>query len=392
MTKNPVFSILIPTKNRPDLVADAVASVLLQDGPQHDVELVVSNNGGGEETKRAIARWQTDPRLRYIEPPTELSMPDHWEWGSRLLKGDYVLILSDRLLLRQGALNSLRQLISSNPPPQVISWPLASYSELSGTAAGMGDPASPIQGYSSRSIWEGLKQGQYFFSPILPRGLNSCVHKDIYGRIRQTRGRVFDLITPDFSSAFSVVFVSDAILHHGRPLTIAQGARFSNGTRMLRGVDTGYMKRLGSTGESVNVPLRDTASPLVTAVMYEDFLRCAAAFGSPIRWDEMNPVSFYRECFREVVMRHVASPPWSSGLRQLRRDYTEAMMREGKERYSRIRRALRRTFPWGDLRSVAVETWLGPQSAAPLRRVFHRLKGWEAHPTALVAAGFGKKS
>lgn len=392
MSKRPLFSILIPTKNRPGLVGDAIASVLLQEGSQDDVELVVSNNGGGEETKRAVARWRTDDRLKYVEPPSELSMPDHWEWGSRLLKGEYVLILSDRLLLRQGTLDSLRQLVSASTPPKVISWPLASYSELSGTAVGLADSVTSVQKYSSGSVWEGLKQGQYFFSPILPRGLNSCVHSDIYARIRATRGRAFDLITPDFSSAFSVVFVSDVILHHSRPLTIAQGERFSNGSLMLRGVDTGYMKWLGSSGQAVNVPLRDTASPLVTAVMYDDYLRTAAAFGCPVRWDEMNPVSFYRACFREVVMRHAGAPPWSSGLVRLRRDYTEAMISEGRERYAKIRRALRRTFPWREFRSAAVDAWLGPRFAAPLRKVLHRLKGWEAHPTALDAAGFGKKT
>jgi len=391
MSRKPLFSILIPTKNRPGLVCDAIASVLLQDGPKDDVEVIVSNNGGNQETKRAVASLPADNRLKYVEPPGELSMPDHWEWASQLLTGDYVSILSDRLLLRQGALNSLRQLISSHSHPQAISWPVASYSELSGTAAGLSDADTPIQEWSSHSIWEGLKQGKYFFSPILARGLNSCVRSDIYARIRGIRGRAFNLLTPDFSSAFSVLLVSDVILHHRRPLVIAQGERFSNGSLMMRGVDTGYMKGLASNGQAVDVPLRDTARPLVAPLMYDDYLTTAAAFGLPIRWEEMNPANFYRDCFREVAMRHAAAVPWSSELIALRRDYRQAMTREGKERHAEIRRALRGTFPWRAFRGAAVDAWLGPKLAAPLRRVLHRRKGWEAHLTALDAAGFGRR-
>src|SRR2546423_1594414 len=128
MSKNPLFSILIPTRNRPELVGDAITSVLSQKGPNDDFELIVSNNGGGEETRRVVSRWRNDHRLVYVEPPTELSMPDHWEWGSLLLKGEYALVLSDRLMLRQGALNSLRQVVSGSPRPEAVSWPVLSYS------------------------------------------------------------------------------------------------------------------------------------------------------------------------------------------------------------------------------------------------------------------------
>jgi hypothetical protein len=157
---------------------------------------------------------------------------------------------------------------------------------------------------------------------------------------------------------------------------------------MMRGADTGYMKDLGSDGQALHVPLRNTENPLVTAVIYEDYLRTAAAFGSPIRWDEMNPIGFYRDCFREVVARHTTAPPWSARLVRLRRDYAEAMTGEGEERCADIKRALRGTFPWREFRSAAVDVWMGPQLAAPLRKVLHRWKGWDVHPTALHAAGF----
>jgi Glycosyl transferase family 2 len=387
----PLFSVVIPTMGRPEFVRDAVASVLLQEGAERDLEVVVSNNGGGEETKHAVDAWREDDRFVYVEPPSELSMPDHWEWASQAARGEYVLILTDRLLLRQGALESLSKLVSTKSRPYVISWPVASYSEISGATSNMGDDIDLIQEYPTRAIWEGLKQGRHFFSPVLPRGLNSCVHRTVYDKIRRTRGRAFDLLTPDYSSAFAVLLSSDVILHHGRPLTVQQGMDVSNGGLMRKGIDTGYMKPLGSRGQMHHVPVRDTGHPLVTAVIYEDFFRTAAAFGCDTRWDEIDPVAFYRDSFREIVVRHVASATWSTSLRQLRRNYADAIKSEGEERSRKIKRELRSSFPWSELLSVALSAWCPPRLLRVIRRTRRRWGRGVTYKSALDAAGFGNR-
>jgi glycosyltransferase involved in cell wall biosynthesis len=388
----PLFSVLIPTKDRPEFVGDAVASVLLQDGSDRDFEVVVSNNGGGEATKRAVAAWGQDDRFVYVEPPSELSMPDHWEWASQFLKGEYVLILTDRLMLRQGALESLRKLIGAESRPQVISWPIATYSNVSGATANTGTEPGRIEEHSSRAIWEGLRRGQYLPSPILPRGLNSCVHRSVYDKVRAMRGRVFDSISPDFSSAFSVVFVSDLIHHYNRPLAIEQGIRVSNGALMRRGVDTGFMKPLGSRGQMQHVPLYDVGNPLVTTVIYEDFFRTAAAFGSEASWKEINPVAFYRDCFSEVVARHVGAVPWSGHLRTLRRRFAEAIKNEGLERSRQVRRELRGTFPWRQMVSLGLNSWGQRHLVTFLRNTRLRWSRVARYSSALDAAGFGNGS
>ena len=385
----PLFSVLIPTKDRPEFVRDAIASVLLQEGPERDFELIVSNNGGGEETKRAVATWLHDDRVSYVEPPSELSMPDHWEWASQFLRGEYVMILTDRLLLRQGALASLRKVVASKPLPQVISWPVATYSEVSGATANMGDESAQIEEHSARAIWEGLREGRNLPSPILPRGLNSCVRTCIYDRVRAVRGRAFDSITPDFSSAFSVILVSDVIHHCSRPLAIEQGVRISNGGLMRKGGDTGYMQPLGTRAEMHHVPLCDIGSPLVAAVIYEDLLRTAAVFGSPMSWNEVNPGAFYRNCFREIAVRHAAALPWSGALRRARRQFAAAIEREGVDRSRNIKRELHGSFPWREFVGVAAETLGNPQLLRFLRKMRTRLKPAARAASALEAAGFG---
>lgn len=401
----PLFSLLIPTKGRPEFVRDAIASVLLQEGAERDFEVVVSNNGGGEETKSAVGAWRQDDRFVYIEPPKELSMPDHWEWASKLLKGEYVLVLTDRMMLRQGALESLRSLIEAKPRPLVISWPLASYSEVTGATANTRDEDTQITEHRARAVWETLKQGQYLPSPvhargvnsrelnsvydILPRGLNSCVHRSVYDKVRAVRGRAFDWLTPDFSSAFSVVLVSEVILHHARPLTIQQGVLVSNGRLMRLGVDTGYMKPLGSRGLIQHVPLSDMRLPFPTAMIYEDLFRTAAVFGVKLRWTDINAVAFYRECSCALVVRHVGTAPWNPALRRSRKLYRDAIRSEGVERSKRIKRELRGSFPLRELLSATLYAWSHPRLLKFLRRAKLRWTGADRYATALEAAGFG---
>jgi len=53
----PLFSIVIPTKNRPGLLKDTVSSVLLQNFK--DYELIVSDDSSNNTTKLLISDFQS---------------------------------------------------------------------------------------------------------------------------------------------------------------------------------------------------------------------------------------------------------------------------------------------------------------------------------------------
>ena len=72
------IAVLIPTRNRPELAVDAVRSLLDQDCA---LDIYVSDNSTDPEPLREFAR--TEPRVHYLRPQTELSMPQHWDWAMR---------------------------------------------------------------------------------------------------------------------------------------------------------------------------------------------------------------------------------------------------------------------------------------------------------------------
>lgn len=88
----PLFSIVIPTYNRSELVAGAVRSVLAQSFG--DFEVVVSDNCSQDDTREVIGGFE-DPRVRYVRTAAHGVIADSWEFARSQARGALVMMLSD---------------------------------------------------------------------------------------------------------------------------------------------------------------------------------------------------------------------------------------------------------------------------------------------------------
>src|ERR1700755_22858 len=92
MMSVPLFSIVIPTYNRSELVQGAVRSVLAQTFA--DFEVVVSDNCSQDDTRDVIERF-ADPRVRYVRTPSHGVIAESWEFARTQARGTLVMMLSD---------------------------------------------------------------------------------------------------------------------------------------------------------------------------------------------------------------------------------------------------------------------------------------------------------
>jgi glycosyltransferase involved in cell wall biosynthesis len=92
MSESPLFSIVIPTYNRSDLVEGAVRSVVRQTCP--DFEVVVSDNCS-EDNTREVVEEIGDPRVRYVRTPSHGVIADSWEFARAQARGRLIMMLSD---------------------------------------------------------------------------------------------------------------------------------------------------------------------------------------------------------------------------------------------------------------------------------------------------------
>ena len=111
----PYFSILIPCYNRPEYVAQAVASVL--GNTDSDFELIVSDNCSPRQAEiiQALAPFAGDPRLTLVTQPENLGEARNRHFLMQKARGAYRIILADDDLLEPQALTTLRNTITHQP-------------------------------------------------------------------------------------------------------------------------------------------------------------------------------------------------------------------------------------------------------------------------------------
>ena len=104
----PIFSILIPTRNRADLLRYAIQSVLSQDCD--DYELIISDNDSSDDTSGTALQFNS-PKIRYVTTGRYLTANDSWNYAYTQAKGDYILLIGDDDFLLPSALRHVKRVI-----------------------------------------------------------------------------------------------------------------------------------------------------------------------------------------------------------------------------------------------------------------------------------------
>ena len=121
----PLFSILIPTRNRADLLRYAIQSVLQQDCD--DYELIVSDNDCSDDTHKVTLQFNS-PKIRYVNTGKYLNGNDSWNYAYTQAAGDYILTLGDDDYLVPSVLRQVKKVIQQTSA-LMVSWGHITYSD-----------------------------------------------------------------------------------------------------------------------------------------------------------------------------------------------------------------------------------------------------------------------
>ncbi|HEX7859621.1 MAG TPA: glycosyltransferase family 2 protein [Verrucomicrobiae bacterium] len=210
----PRFSILIPTKNRSEIVGGAIESALAQ--TYGDLEIIVSDNDDSESaTRDAVAKYG-DPRIRYFRTSGKLPMHENWENALAQAQGQWVLILEDKMRLVRNALEILVE-CANRFGNAIFSYDIS-------FAKGPSIPDPPILPAVERWTTEETIRAFCTFSSefykLLPKSLDSCAPLELLRAARQSSptGLVYSYVTPDYSSAFLLLSQVDSMYFIKAPL------------------------------------------------------------------------------------------------------------------------------------------------------------------------------
>lgn len=339
----PFFSIVIPTHNRPKLFQEALQSALLQDFG--DFEVIVSNNSDDPDTAGVVDGYRNNPRLSVFRPSGNLSMPEHWEYATLKAQGRYVLVLTDRSVLKRHALKAIHASIcSSNEEVFVCSWRWSLFNE------DLGNEFSDIPvisdnatlSLSSESIIENFSSILMRYQYELPRGLNSCYRFDVANKIRKKYGALFFPLSPDFTSAFLLLSQVTNVLFLDSAFFISQGLKVSNGGNAARSaaVLEKYINTLNVRDCYAHVPIKRL---LVENLIFEDFLNVAEMSGISLH-GEVHWVKYFVTCYREICEKFYAEAVGSDEVKglldeweRMLRSFDESVQKEVRQRVPSLR-------------------------------------------------------
>lgn len=120
----PLFTVIIPTKDRADYLAYTLKSCSMQE--YSNLEVIVSDDGSTDTTKEVVQHAASlDPRIRYVTPPAS-GMRENFEFALSQVRPGFVIALGgDDGLLPNGIrdMNNLLQLTGA----ESLAWPAPVY-------------------------------------------------------------------------------------------------------------------------------------------------------------------------------------------------------------------------------------------------------------------------
>lgn len=111
------FSVLLPTRNRLDLLSRAIETVRLQD--YDNWEIIVSDNFS-EEDVAGYVRSLDDQRIKYFRTDRFVPVTDNWNNALDKSNGDYIIMLGDDDCLMKGYFSTLSKLIDIHNSPDFV--------------------------------------------------------------------------------------------------------------------------------------------------------------------------------------------------------------------------------------------------------------------------------
>jgi len=111
------FSVLLPTRNRLELLKYAVTSVLQQN--EEDLEIIISDNYSDEDISGYIHSLN-DKRIKYFRTDSFVSVTENWNNALNNSSGEWIVMLGDDDCLMKGYFSTMRQLIEQFHNPDFI--------------------------------------------------------------------------------------------------------------------------------------------------------------------------------------------------------------------------------------------------------------------------------
>jgi hypothetical protein len=117
----PRFSIVYPTRHRPEFIREALAILELQGGASFEVVVCDNFIDPALSCERVCEQSGLD-NVVYVHPPEPLGMVENWNHALPFATGDYVAYLTDKMFVLPRALRRVDDALRKANEPDIVSW------------------------------------------------------------------------------------------------------------------------------------------------------------------------------------------------------------------------------------------------------------------------------
>jgi glycosyltransferase involved in cell wall biosynthesis len=354
LERNPLFSVLMPTKNRAWLLRYAIQSVNMQ--TCDDYEIIVADNDDTDETSKVVKELDNG-RIRYYRTGG-LSMCDNWELAVSNAKGQYVFVMEDKTALKTTALQMLASVISVQKC-DCISWTTDSLHKLRDGLfkVRIAQTSGRVYQVTSERVLESFLYGtNSIWSITFPNPARTAIRSDILTLVRNGPfKRVFFPVNPDCNLGYILLHHCNFITYLDWAPMFATTNRVGNG-KSFRTKGAGYEEFVQSSAPNEGyfyeyVPIK--AITLNNSLL-NDYLRVMYTLGGRLQDYDIDLTIYFCRCYKDIAYakNHGADmqqeeEAWHTAYQKLQPDQKEVidtLIREGRREPTASIGSLRRQW------------------------------------------------
>lgn len=301
------FSLVYPTRHRPQFVEMALA--FLERQGYDNFEVIVSDNFVDANLScEATARKPRAFPVRYVRPPTPLSMVANWNYALQFATGDYVCYFTDKMFLLPGTLGLVDRVLHE-VQADIVAWvdnkfqPDA-YPDYFGEGAyvlekpgvregalfDQFDPLAELRKKATAAIprtWQDAStyaRGKFCFGAYSRR---------LISRVVDRAGVMFHDISPDYTSMVLGLALAETAVEIAQPGIVHIGTDLSNGgqSEVRDDVALRFLSELESYPQLLSEMLVPGLYSCQHNVVAHDYLCMQRRFGLPFEVNERNWLS-----------------------------------------------------------------------------------------------------
>ena len=230
----PLFSVIVPTRNRPQQLANTLVPLSRQ--TLTDFEIILSDNSDSKHTQatkeivEAISK-KHNLQIRIIRPPTALNMTNHWNFAINKANGQYLGVVTDRMTLLPTTLENVLTVLQKGHC--CVSYSSATLKTQDNKYYLTNPLSAPtLEEVACADVIKQFSLGNS--SATCPRLLNSFVDVSTLNRMKLYTGGPLLGISPDYSFLFNYLGMLESYIHIHASLLVDHSPDVSNGLAITR--------------------------------------------------------------------------------------------------------------------------------------------------------------